>query len=163
MRLIEIAGPPVLYVPMGPSGIGKSTMLRKLQQKNPDLQVFSLDVLRHKFYDPDDYAKAWQMSTEDREFKNKANAEFMNALSQGQDLYVDNTNLTPKSRRWYIDQARQRGYKIVGITFPNVDLDTLIARQQTRGDKNVPAAAVRQQFMSLKAPEKGEFDDVIKV
>lgn len=162
MKLNEIAGSPTLFVPIAPSGAGKSTMLRKLQQKNPDLQVFSLDILRHKFYDPDDYAKAWQMSTEDKEFRNKANAEYMDALSQGKDLYVDNTNLTPKGRRWYIDQARRRGYKIVAITFPSVDLDTLIARQQTRGDKNVPAAAVRQQFMSLKGPEEGEFDDIIK-
>ncbi len=136
-------------------------MYRKLLTKHPDLQVFSLDALRHAWYDPNDYAKAWQASQDDKEFANKARQEYVKALQSGRDLYVDNTNLTPKTRRWYLEQAKANGYKTVALTFPNVDLDTLIRRQETRGDKNVPAGAVRQQFFSLKGPEEDEFDEVI--
>lgn len=160
MRLNEVTeNRPTLFVAIGPSGVGKSTLFRKLENKHPGLQAFSLDILRHKFYDPDDYKKAWEASTKDGNFRSRANQEYVDAVDQKKDLYLDNTNLTPKSRRFYIQEARRRGYKIVGITFPGVDLDTLIARQQTRGDKNVPADAVRQQWQSMKGPEAGEFDE----
>jgi gluconate kinase len=42
-------------------------------------------------------------------------------------------------------------------------LNTLIARQKTRGDKNVPEEAVRQQFRALQPPATGEFDEVVTI
>lgn len=164
MKISEVISPnqPTLHIPVGPSGAGKSTLYRRLQAKNPELQLFSLDSLRHEWYDPKDYEKAWKASTEDREFANKANQRFVEMIKSGKDVYVDNTNLTPKRRRFYIDHARRNGYRVVAYTLP-ADLETLIARQKTRGDKNVPAEAVRQQYMSMKAPTNDEVDEIIKV
>lgn len=107
------------------------------------------------------YARAWKMSTEDSQFGKKANDEYLRLLDEGIDLYVDNMNLSPKKRKWFLEQAKKRGYKTVAVVFPNVTLDVLLARQKTRGDKNVPEAAVRQQWMALKGPERGEFDTII--
>lgn len=150
---------PTLFVAIGASGSGKSTLFKKLEHKYPGLQSFSLDTLRHKFYDPDDYKKAWEASTKDSSFRSRANQEYIDLIDQKKDVFVDNTNLTPKARRFYIQEAKRRGYKTVGITFPDVDVDILIARQQTRGDKTVPADAVRQQWSVMKGPEAGEFDE----
>jgi len=101
MKLSEIAKKPIIFFPIGPSGTGKTTALKKLKEKNPNLNVFSLDILRYKFYDKDDYAKAWKMSTEDKDFSKKANTEFFELLNQRKNLYVDNTNLTPMLRKFY--------------------------------------------------------------
>lgn len=153
---------PTLFVPIGPSGSGKTTLYQKLKAKNPDIQVFSLDLLRHEWYDPKDYTAAWKASSEDKEFANKANQRFLEMIKTRQDLFIDNTNLTLKRRRFYLDQARRQGYKTVAYLLPT-DLDTLVARQGTRKDKNVPADAVRQQFTSLQPPTSGEFDEVITI
>lgn len=151
---------PILYVAVGPSGSGKSTAFRKLKEKNPNINHFSWDDLRHEWYDANDYARAWEMSCADKEFKNKAQAVFESLIVQNQDLYIDNTNLTVKRRRPYINRARALGYKVVAITF-DVDLKTAISRQSTRGDKYVSEGAVRKQFESLQPPTIGEFDKVI--
>lgn len=150
----------ILHVPIGPSGAGKSTLFRELSQQDPSLQPFSLDLLRHEFYDPDDYSKAWKMSTEDKNFSHKANQRFIEMVKSGKNIFVDNTNLTPKRRRFYIDQAKRHGYKTVAHVFSNVDLDTLIKRQETRSDKTVPEEAVRRQHTAMKEPLEGEFDEV---
>lgn len=160
MKLTDITSSKTVFMPIGPSGSGKSTLYRTLKQQHPDLLTFSLDNLRHEWYDSHDYAKAWQASVADKEFRNKANARFIEMIKSGKPLYIDNTNLTPKGRKFYLNHACQHGYKTVGIEF-SVDLQTLIDRQKTRGDKQVPEQAVRQQFNSLVGAQVGEFDEVI--
>lgn len=83
MKINEVISPnrPTLHVPVAPSGAGKTTLLRRLQAKNPDIQVFSLDLLRHEWYDPKDYTAAWKASSEDKEFANKANQRFLERKS----------------------------------------------------------------------------------
>jgi predicted kinase len=149
---------PQLYIPIGPSGCGKSTFLGNLQHVDP-VAVFSLDVLRHEFYDADDYSKAYQASVDDTTFMARANARFTAVIKLGEDLYVDNTNLSAKRRTHYLDQARKQGYYLVAVLMP-VALDVVIARQSQRSDKHVPEAAVRQQYNTLQLPMLGEFDYV---
>ena len=163
MKLHEFknnARQPVLYVPIGASGSGKSTYLKKLRDVDPDILSFSFDDLRHEWYDKEDYGRAWRLSTEDKEFNNKAYAVFREMIKSGHDIYVDNTNLTVKRRSFYIRLAKQNGYKTVGIEMP-VDVETIVARQKTRGDKNVKEDAVRDQYARLQPPADGEFDDVV--
>ena len=150
---------PILYVPIGASGTGKSTYLRKLRETNPNIVSFSWDDLRHQWYDKDNCANAFRLSTQDKDFEKKARAEFQRLIDSGVDVYVDNTNLTMKRRSYYIGQAKARGYRTVGIEMP-VDVETIVARQQTRGDKNVKADVVRDQFAKLERPGPKEFDEV---
>lgn len=159
MKLTELEAQPTLHVPIGPSGSGKTTLYNKIKNENPQVQQFSFDTLRHEWYDKDDYNRAWKMSTEDKEFSNKAQQVFKDLIKSGQDVFVDNTNLTPKSRRFWVDYAKRNGYRTVAYVF-NVPVDELIARQDTRPDKKVPAAAVQQQASVVKAPLDGEFDEV---
>lgn len=151
----------ILYVAIGPSGSGKSTVFNKLKEKNPDLALFSWDALRLEWYDDGsgDYSKAWEKSCKDRKFQEKASAVLAQLIVEGKSIYIDNTNLTVKRRRPYIEAAKACGYTTIGITF-DVDLKTLIARQTTRGDKYVNEGAVKQQFNSLQSPVWKEFDKV---
>lgn len=149
-----------LYMPIAPSGAGKSTYLAKLRETEPDLLVFSLDALRHEFYDLNDYAKAYEGSVKDKSFEARANARFHAMLKEHKSIYVDNTNLSAKRRKFYLEAARKYGMRAVAILMP-VSLSVVIERQTNRGDKCVPKDAVIRQYNSLQVPQLGEFDSIV--
>jgi predicted kinase len=156
-------GANVAYILIGPSGAGKSTFVKKLTQEDPQRSVFSLDQLRHEWYDRDDYANAWVMSTKDSKFSSKASAVASKMFRTGGDIIVDNTNMTRKARSQFVSLANQNRYRVVGVWFPT-PLELLISRQTTRGDKSVPIDAVERQFRSLELPTigpAGEVDEVL--
>lgn len=159
-RVMDIEEKPMFYMPIAPSGAGKSTFLNKLKQQEPELVVFSLDALRHEFYDATDYQKAYEGSVNDKSFESRANARFHQLIKLGKPMYIDNTNLSAKRRRFYVDTARKYNFSPIAVLMP-CPLKTLLERQQTRGDKCVPDSAVKQQYKSLQHPLKGEFDGVV--
>ena len=148
--------PPIAYVLIGASGSGKSTFFSKLKG---EYDHFSLDSLRHEWYDKDDYKKAFKLACEDKKFMDKANSKYAEMTRTGNNIVLDNTNTSKKRRANYIRQARARGYWVVGVIFP-IQLQTLLDRQKTRGDKMVPDDAVRRQYMTLGLPSYGEFDEI---
>lgn len=150
---------PTMFMPIGVSGSGKSTVLKQIQTVIPDILVFSLDRLRHEWYDVNDYANAYKLACADDRFMGRAQAYFFELIKQGKDIYMDNTNLG-KKRTSFVKAAVRHGLHTVAITF-NVDLATVIARQKTRPDKEVPEAAVRQQWAGLQLPHPGEFDEIM--
>ena len=145
---------PILYLPIGVSGTGKSTF-----RKTVDAEVHSLDDLRTEFYG-DDYAEAFRLSTEDKTFNNRANARYMELIKSDKNVFVDNTNLSKKRRRGLIVEAQKRGYHIRADLFP-VSLQTVIDRQDTRTDKSVPKEAVIRQYRSIQLPSFGEVHQVV--
>lgn len=149
---------PELVLAIGPSGVGKSTQF-SMAYEQYEYEKFSLDALRHEFYDPVDYAAAYAASTEDPKFTQNANSRFMQLVRAGKSVYVDNTNLSPKRRAFYISEARRRGYYITGDVMMT-NLATIVSRQKTRRDKTVPESAVKQQYMALHLPDIGEVDRI---
>lgn len=145
----------ILYVLIGASGCGKSTFCKEKNIEN----YFSLDKLRLDWYDQD-YSKAWQMSCDDSKFISKSQKEFRRMVETSNDIVVDNTNLTTKRRRFYIDEAKKNNYIIVAVTFP-ISLEHVMLRNEFRTDKNVPKTAIYQQYMNLQQPSLGEFDEII--
>ena len=150
---------PFLYIPIGPSGCGKSTHFKRLKKSDENLAFYSWDDLRMKWYNEYDYQDAYNKSVEDNQFGSKVMKEFSAHLKTRASIYVDNTNLSRRRRRPYIDDARKAGYYVIASVFP-IALDTVLKRQHTRGDKNVPEVAVRQHYMSLQCPLYGEFDEI---
>lgn len=153
--LYESAGDrPVMYVPIGASGSGKSTTYASMD----DVETFSLDRMRLELYG-EPYEDAFRKSTEDKHFRSACNDRYRDILRTNKDVFLDNTNTSKKTRRFYITEARNRGYRIVALLFP-IQLQTLLDRQRTREDKTVPDEAVRRQYMGLSLPQYGEFDEV---
>lgn len=147
---------PVLYVPIAASGTGKSTYRASLS----DVASFSLDDMRLELYG-EPYADAFRKSTEDKHFRSTCNDRYRDLLRSGRDVFLDNTNTSKKNRKFYITEARNRGYWVEAILLP-VSLHTVLDRQHSRSDKTVPDEAVRRQYMGLALPQYGEFD-VIRV
>ena len=150
---------PVLIMPIAASGSGKSTLLDRWTAID-DIDVFSLDRLRLSFYDTDDYATAFARSCEDKTFMARSQDVFKQMISTKRNVFVDNTNGSTKRRRFWIDYARQHGYAVVAVLLP-IQLQTILDRQHTRGDKNVPRDAVIRQYMSQQSPSLGEFDAIL--
>lgn len=155
---------PTLYMPIAPSGAGKSTFLRMLKEEKPNIVSFSLDALRHEFYHPTDYKVAYDKAVADKSFEARANARFHKDLKEAfvnkHDIYIDNTNLSAKRRKMYLTAAKKLGFRTIAVMMP-VALETLLERQKTRGDKQVPEFAVRQHYNALQTPMIGEFDEII--
>jgi len=159
---------PILYIPIAASGSGKSTMFRseamdcvlKVDAVEGEVLHFSLDKLRHDWYDADDYRNAFALACADKDFVNKANSAFADMTKTGQTIYLDNINISKKRRANYIRQARRYGYTVKAFLLP-VALQTVLDRQTTRPDKSVPLEAVNQQYMGLSLPSIGEVDMVI--
>jgi len=152
---------PVLVMPISASGSGKSTFFTSgyADKIAGEILPFSLDTLRLDWYGPD-YAEAFKKSCEDNGFENKTKKVFKEMISNNENVYVDNTNTSRKRRKFYLDEAKRAGYKTIAVLFP-IDLDTVQARQKTRGDKCVPPDAVHRQYFGLSLPSIGEFDEII--
>lgn len=151
---------PILYMPIGPSGSGKSTLYKKIQAEAPEIKSFSFDVLRHTWYDLNDYDLAYKASVADPAFFPRAQAIFCKMLLSSSDIYLDATSLNPSRRHFFIKNAKERGYLIVGFLF-STKLETLIARQATRVDKCLVEEEVRKQYLLLKSPEANEGFDLV--
>jgi len=150
---------PTVFVMIGASGTGKSTSLANL---SGEYEHFSLDNLRHEWYDPDDYRVAFSKSCKDKKFNSKANAVYSNMLATGKNVVVDNVNGSKKRRAHYLNMAKTKGYKTIAVLIP-VALNTIIERQHSRPDKFVPDDVVTRQYMYLSMPSYGEFDDIYVV
>lgn len=150
---------PTLYIAIGAPGCGKS----RFRQTLPDAVVHNMDELRMKWYatgnTDEDYDAAYLASTKDNKFTSKVHQHFIELMKTGKDIYCDNTNASPKRRRFYVDQAHRREYKVVGVLFPT-PLQTLFDRQKTRPDKTVPDFAVRRIWDAVSQPQIGEFDEI---
>lgn len=155
---------PEMFVLIGTSGSGKSTLVKEITGWRPDANVFSLDELRHQFYnnnrDHDGYRDAFEQSVNDKTFNGRADSAFTAMVRTRKPLIIDNVNASAKRRANYITQGHRNGYKVVAVTMP-VSLQTVLDRQGSRTDKSVPDEAVRRQYASIQQPSLGEFDEIV--
>jgi predicted kinase len=166
------AGSPIAYILVGASGSGKSTFIRDQFTADVQVDVVSLDQYRINFAHEQNppwfamdtqslYRNAFQYANDnDAEFRKYYNTAFMKTLAEENDVVVDNTNTSKKSRAYWIAALRQKGYRIAAVEFP-IALATLVARQETRGDKRVPTDVVKSQYNRIASPAIGaEVDEV---
>ena len=152
------------FVLIGASGSGKSTfkkqMLSQFRGDTEKVKTYSLDDLRHEFYGAD-YDLAFRKSCADNHFKPKARERFMDMIRDKttEVLIVDNVHCTKKSRIMYIDELKKRGWYVNAVVF-STSLATVINRQKTRKDKEVPFDAVKRQYDSVELPSIGEVDRI---
>lgn len=156
-----------MYLLIGPSGSGKSTFTEQQLWT-----CYSWDTFRVDWYVDEEeqdtlspkemYKVGFERSCEDKDFNGKCMRELAYMLKHDSRIAIDNTNLSPKRRRPFVQSARQKGFRVVGVVFMNT-LDTVLDRQASRDDKEVPSSVVRQQYMSLVYPSYGEVDEIIVV
>jgi predicted kinase len=95
--------------------------------------------------------------------RNREDEEISNALSNGRDLIIDNTNTTKKSRSKYLRMAKLFGVSVRAV-YLNCPLELALRRNTLReGKRRVPDSAVRFYYKVLQPPKLEEGFDRIDV
>lgn len=141
-----------IYIPVGPSGVGKTT-LRNLYLKNePNLKVISPDDIREELLDYKNTGKYFDIEIEDQVWKTAYN-QIIKYVNSNQPIFFDATNLTHEERR-----------SIKGLVGPNyiaimfiflTSLDEVLERNRKRV-KKVPEEIIIQQFTKRELPSFDE-------
>lgn len=161
------------FILIGASGSGKSTVRKALEEKYAGATAFSLDDTRIRCFlsessskglsQGDVYKKAFDFCNKRvKTFEAQVKTDWQMALASDV-VIVDNTNMTRKSRGSWVRDLKARNFEITMVVM-QTPLDVIIARQKTRGDKEVPADVVKSQYMRQEEPMVGsECDKLIVV
>lgn len=113
-----------LFLMCGIPGAGKSTFLEKHVKKDTSV-IVSRDKIRFSLVKPEeDY-----FSQEKKVLKIFWN-EINEALADGKDVFADQTSLTPKARKWFLEHIT--GYDYVNLIWIDEDLQTCLERNEKR-------------------------------
>ena len=95
--------------------------------------------------------------------RKKEDAEIANSLSNGQNLIIDNTNATEKSRSKYIQLGKQFGVPVKAV-YIKTPVELALKRNASReGKARVPDSAVRFYFKILQPPSIEEGLDRVDI
>lgn len=139
-----------LYLMCGVPGCGKSTFLKN-KIKNNNSVIISRDAIRFSIVKPEeDY-----FSHEDEVleiFWNQINE----ALAANNTVYVDQTSLTPKARKWLLQHIT--GYEHANLIWIDEDLETCLERNEKRKGTRayVPRGVIRRMFSQFVEPSLEE-------
>lgn len=116
-----------MHIMIGLPGSGKSTKVQEIVKSSTSYNVCSADHFfeRNGIYIFD----ASKLYIAHLQCKNKAE---QSVLKQIDDVIIDNTNLSKKERKFYVDLANQHGYTVVYHVFNPNDFNL-----QVLADRNV--------------------------
>ena len=128
------------FILIGIQASGKTTFTRRVLSK---YEYISLD----------------QLHTRSNEQK-----ALENALKKGLSFVVDNTNPTKADRKKYLDLAKNKGYKVVGLYFRSAIEECSQRNEQRTGKAQVPLKAILATAKRLEQPSYAEgFDELYYV
>lgn len=99
----------VAFILMGVPRSGKTTVRNRIKELVEDVHVSSADDIRIR-----DFNVRFDSSVEDKVW-NTHTRELNMAIRNEEQIIIDNTNCTRKSRVDYIKKLRNAGYKVVGM------------------------------------------------
>lgn len=118
-----------MVVITGVPGSGKSTLVKK---RFPTYTRINLDILKSRI---------------------REETEILRAFEKGENVVVDNTNTTAKSRKRYLEIARSFGVPVRSI-YVKCPLELALERNTTRkGKEQVPAFVVKLYFRKIEQPK----------
>ncbi|MDX8383145.1 MAG: AAA family ATPase [Ghiorsea sp.] len=149
---------PCLTVLVGPPRCGKSTWGKNNRTNET---IISSDNLIMETVEGATYNEKWE-NADMSEITDLMHTEFKLALKAKNDIIVDRTNMSKKSRRRFISVAKQNGYFIRCVVF-HTGLKTLYARARIDPQKIISYAVIDRMVKSFGYPLKNETDMVICV
>ncbi len=139
-----------LFLMCGCPGAGKSTFLKKYVHKDTSV-IVSRDKIRFAIVKPDEDYFSHEDEVLDQFWK-----EINAALAEGKDVFVDQTSLTPRARKWLLQHVE--GYEHANLIWVDEELETCLERNETRAGTRayVPKSTVRRMFNQFIEPSLDE-------
>lgn len=144
-----------IYILIGLPGSGKSTWVKKNAPEGAVI-VSSDDLIMEwavgkglTYNDAFGQVNFKQIEARMREI-------FAEAIASGKDIIVDRTNMSPKSRKYWLDEAK--GYTKVAVTFilDDVTLNKRLSERSRVEGKSIPPYVVKNMAANYTAATKAE-------
>ena len=139
-----------LYIMCGVPGSGKSTFLKNKINNNNSV-IISRDKIRFSIVQPNE-----PYFSHEEEVLETLWEQINEALSRNKNVFVDQTSLTPRARKYLLDHVQ--GYNQVHIIWIDENLDTCLQRNKMRyGTRSyVPEESLRNMYNQFIAPSFDE-------
>lgn len=156
---------PEIMVLVGLPGSGKSTFIKQLKSEKKYVVVSTDDIFEQLAKDAGvNYTQAFNTFPY-KEVEREMFSSLNKALSRRDNIIVDQTNMTVKSRNRKLSMV-PTGYKKIAVVFSVDEAELqrrLVAREKTEG-KSIPKSVISSMKSSYQAPTKSEgFDEIIHV
>lgn len=156
-----------VYILIGLPGCGKSTWREAHLRANSanDTVIISSDdivedIAREKGITYDEAHKLvdWKSAT------SRMRAHFRQALNKGQDVIVDRTNMSRKSRKMFLKDLPET-YESVAVLFtvPDTVLKQRLAERAERTGKSIPDDVLESMASRYMAPDREEFTRIVRI
>ena len=139
-----------LFLMCGVPGAGKSTFLKNRIKKDSSV-IISRDAIRFAIVKPEEDYFSHEDEVVEIFWK-----QINEALAAGKDVFVDQTSLTPKSRKWLLDHVK--GYNHANVIWICENLETCLNRNEMRRGTRayVPEKQVRRMYAQFVEPSLNE-------
>jgi len=107
------------------------------------------------------YNECWK-SVDHSEVDRILNKRFNTSLKEGKNIIVNMTNMSKKSRRRWINPARQKDYMVEAVVF-YTSYDTIMERNNNREGKYIPTDVIVNMMKSFCYPTYEEVDNIVEV
>jgi predicted kinase len=137
---------------MGLPRSGKSTYRKALTGT-----VISRDDILMEYDSEKSYSEIWETlsSGDHKEIDQKVQKRYQEAVKNKEDIIVDMTNMSKKSRKKWLSNPGLKDYHKRGVVF-STDIETCISRNS--GEKNIPVQVICSMARSFSYPRYDEFD-----
>lgn len=151
-----------LVLTVGLPGTGKSTYINQKYKKH---LIVSNDKLVEAYGKKNNmtYNEAFDAIGRDKIIA-MGKRNFQKALKTGRDIVLDNTNLTKKIRKQYLDMAPPN-YKLVAVVFKlkSKELNKRLKGREKETGKHIPPDVMKKMKGDYEEPSKAEgFDEIIR-
>lgn len=140
-----------LYVLIGNIAAGKSTWVNNYREHS---YVVSRDIIRYEFGDGD-YLFDYELEPcIDKIVKGQTEG----CMVLGNDLIIDETQMTKKSRAWVLALGKKYGYTITGLVFPDRGMESHV--EARLGDNHGSITRGMWESIYTRKQEAFEYPDV---
>ena len=156
---------PTITVLVGPPNSGKSTWI-KANKSNEFVISRDETLMRYAAFNgmsQDNYSTIWKNLAEEdqKEIDNEILNKFNRAKQSKNDIVIDMTNMSKKSRRKWLSQVK--GYNKKAVVFMT-DIETLFERNLKRKEsegKFIPEEVIINMIKSFLVPTFDEVDEIV--
>ena len=140
-----------LYIMCGVPGAGKSTFLKEHINKEKDSVIISRDAIRFSIVKPDE-----DYFSHENEVLTIFWKQINEVLAENKDVFVDQTSLTPKARKWLLQHVE--GYEHANLIWIDEDIETCLERNEMRRGTRayVPKSVIRRMNEQFIEPSLEE-------